>query len=394
MPVRYNMLADGTPLQQATTRKSSQYNVEDMSIPMLGVILNVRPSDDVRNRSAAEFEDYRGYVPECTVLIVHDNMSLEHVLITPDAPAGLDDFYERLPRGSSAFVDGVEFSSSLGGLDPNKLDGDWCIVGFFKGLIDSPYIVRWWPNPNNRFDPATSGKAFPNKITGEGTALEQSGRYFTRVNGVECVITTEGNVNLSTRFSNSKVDFQKTSALSKVGDAVAGTGDAFQLPNTEGRPSREEREDGGSIRLQVKPSQTFEIDFTPQIDGMGWDDLPDEQLPQTNPHLLPSLPPNRIIPTYSYMRFDKDQVSIDTPVEFKVNAASITIAASTVSLGSATANQPFVLGTELVNALANYANALGAGTPTDPVLIGTAQTAAVALASALADVLSTTIVGE
>lgn len=368
MPVRRNRLPDGTFPQQSMTRNKSQYKVENMTIPMLGVVMAVRPSDDVKNRSAMEFSDYRGFVPECDVYIVADNFTLPNVLITPDAPCGLDDFYERLPRASSALVDGTPLSSSLGGLNPAELDGDWCIVSFFKGKIDSPYIQRWWPNPNNRFDPATSGKAFPNKITGEGTALEQAGRYFNRINGVECVITTAGNINISTRFSNSKVDFQASSPLSKVGKAVAGENDTFKLPSTEGRPSREEREDGGSVRLQVKPSQTFEIDFAPQIDGMGWDDLSNEELPQTNPHILPSLPPNRTIPQYSYLIFDKDQVSIDVPLDFKVNSNStVTINALTnttitspqihlvaldeVVIGTNISTEYLALGTQLVKYL-------------------------------------------
>ena len=320
MPYRNNLLPDGTPIQQSMTRNVAEYQVEDISVPLLGVVLTVRPADNVANRSAKEHNDYRGYIPECSVYIPDDNMVLDNVLITPDAPSGLGDFYERLPRGSESLVDGSKLPNSFGNIDPSQLDGDWCIIGFFKGLIDSPYIMRWWPNPNNRLDPATSGLAYPNPVTGEGRALNQAGRYFTRINGVECVISSAGNVALSTRFANSKLEFSGNSATTALGAVAGGVGDSLPAPNTEGRWKRAEREDGGAIRLQVKPSQTFEIDFAPAIDGMGWDDLNEEQLPQTNPQPTPQLPPNRSALEHTYARFDTATVEIDVPSDFKVTS--------------------------------------------------------------------------
>ena len=370
MPYRNNLLPDGTPVQQSMTVDREQYIVENINIPLLGVILDVRPSDDRNNRSAQEWEDFRGYVPECSVLIVRDNMFLDRVLITPDMPAGIDDYYERLPRGSSKLVTGEELPSSFGNIDPMLLDGDWCIVGFFKGKIDSPYVMRWFPNPNNRFDPATSGKAFPNLATGEGAALEQAGRYFSRVNGVEFVITTEGDVSLSTRFSNSQMDFQKNAAASKGGTFTASSSsDNFSGGTTEGRFPRTEREDGGSVRVQMKPTQTFEVDFEPQIDGIGWDDVTNSELPQTNPENPGNLPPDRTLVANTYARFDSSTIILDVPAEFEVtskdlvninveNTTTITspeiylVSETEVIIGTNTSDQFLALGTKLTGHLA------------------------------------------
>jgi len=433
---RNNINAEGTAIQQAMTRNLNQYAVEKISQPMLGIILEVRASDNPRNRSAQEWDDLRGFLPECVVYIPSDNLVLSNVLITPDAPCGIDNYYEQLPQGSSVMVDGREIPASLQGVDPFKLDGDWCIVGFLKGIIDSPYVLRWWTNPNNRYDPATSGRAYPNPVTGQGRALDQAGRVFTRKNGVETVISTTGDILVSTRFSNSTLSFEEASPNSVISTA-AGTpksvatsaDDRFVQQNTEGRWTRNEREEGGSVKLQIKPTQYLEVDFAPAVDGYAWNDLPNEEVPQTNPEGV-KLPPNRISIGNTYSKWDTEQITIDVPVDFTVNsndtvnfvvvtdfnvdssgeinqsattayniessgsfdatitttanlsAASVTIEATgatqlfgaTVQLGSSTAVQPFVQGTSLKAALDAFSVAITAafsamfpGAPATPV---------------------------
>lgn len=235
--------------------------------------------------------------------------------------------------------------------------------------MQSPYILKWWPSPANRLDPATSGLAFPNPNTGEGNALEQAGRYFSRVNGVECVVSTEGNISISTRFANSKLDLSGKSATTGLGaTSITSSDDAFKLSDTEGRPSRSSLEDGGSIKLQIKPSQSFEIDFFPAVDGRGWQDVNDPELPQTNPKSVGNNPPDRVAVSHSYLNFDTNQITIDVPVDFKVNSkntitlgadtgATVTapeihlVASTEVVIGAATSEQYLALGTALVEYL-------------------------------------------
>ena len=105
----------------------------------------------------------------------------------------------------------------------------------------------------------------------EGNTLTQNRRFFHRINGVENVITSKGDVVVSTTFANSTI--------------VPG-----QAP-VEGRFSRSFNPDiGGSIRIYVKPSQSLELDFNEQINGIGVRDSVDAELPQINPSETTSQP--------------------------------------------------------------------------------------------------------
>lgn len=292
----------GNPVQQSMTVRPEDYVGLNVSRLMLGVIMEVYPADDERNRSSYQREDRRGYLHSCTVLVIQDGRGtyfpLENVIITPDAPTGLDDYYERLPRGCSSLVTGENWNSQLNHINPYDLDGDWCIVGFLGGSVDQPFVVRWWPHPHNPFDPATSGKTNPN-ASGEGETLIQSGRMFHRINGVEFTVTKLGHIYVSTHRANSSLRF------------------GSDLSPVEGRfPRTLQDSDGGSVRMWVKESQSLELDWNPPVDGMGVLDVADAEIPQTNPSESGSS--SRAAKENTYILIEKDRVDITVPDEFKV----------------------------------------------------------------------------
>lgn len=280
---------EGTPVQQALTVRPEDYNVMNMSRLMLGVILNVYPSDRLENRSAQQNIDRHGHTHECDVLIVNDGSSaylvLSNVIITPNSPTGMNNYEEILPRGSSQLTSGADYNEMLHQIDPFDLDGDWCVIGYVGGLIDSPFIVSWWPHSRNIYDTATSGYGR------DGKTLKQSGRYFRRVNGVEHTVTPKGDIILSTTYANSKI-----------------------LPGTDPKNGRVARstnpEIGGSIRAYIKDTQTLELVFDPQEDGVGVVDAFDPSLPQTNPsQIKPQAPPRE----NTYVLLNKDNIYATMP---------------------------------------------------------------------------------
>jgi hypothetical protein len=271
---------------------------------MLGVILEVRPSDSEENRSAHFSEQRRGYLHEADVLLVGTNVSsnllLKHVVITPSSLTGLDDYQEHLPRGSSHRVDGEQLNTTLANVDPYDLDGDWCVVGFLGGSLDSPFIVTWWNHPRNTYDAATSGNGNPNR-SGVPQSLAQQNRYFKRVNGVEHTITGSGDIYLSTLYSNS--------------DLLFGS----ETPTPGRWPRAESTEIGGSILVEVKESQTLELAWDHQTDGIGVLGRRESELSQSNPsqNISPSLR------DFTYITIDKEKVNLIAPAEFKVSSPGV-----------------------------------------------------------------------
>lgn len=327
---------DQSVIQQSLTIDSEDYKHFRISYPMLGVILSVYPADVDQNRSAMQAVDRKGHTHECTVQIVNDGSgsytTLENVIITPDSPTGLDDYEERLPRGSSALTTGAEYKPNLNGIDPHDLDGDWCVVGFLGGRIDSPFIIRYWPHARNTLDAATSGGGL------NGDFLVQDRRYFRRTNGVETVVTSEGNILLSTTFANS--------VLTPGEDPVSG------------RIARTLDEDvGGSVKVVVKPSQTLEIDFNTQVEGVGIFGNTEPQLPQLNPPVEEPVDDGEKTDTYLFV--DKNQVDLTIPVSVTFTSGDfiryeatnkVTLEAEKLYLGQAAEDSeedPVVLGEKL-----------------------------------------------
>lgn len=258
---------DGTILQQSMALNQDAMAIEGNMPPhVLGVVLEVRASDHRSNRTAFQRSDYRGFLHEASVLILMDGTDsmfrLDNVVICPDHVTGLDHYHEQLPRGSSQTVTGEPYNGRLHGINPYDLDGDWCVVSFLGGSIRHPFISRWWPHARNTYDPLTSGQGSPDD-SGDPKALDQGSRYFRRVNGIEQVITPRGDVYFSTRWAGSQIQHAS-------------------VP-TEGRYAREEVEDGGTVSVNVKPTQRLLVDFNEEVEGLHHLSGFDDSLPQGNP---------------------------------------------------------------------------------------------------------------
>lgn len=323
---RHNVGVDGTPYQQSTvTLKEHHAYTSSMNKFMVGVVLSVTPADNGSlNRSAISKEDSRGSFSTANVLVIDDNSSdyqvYTNVIIPPTGPSGLDNFRESLPRPSLAFTTGDSFEDSLSGIDPNLLEGDWCIVGFIGNTVDRPFIVSWWPHGVNVFDPATAGLGNVDE-NGNGTTLKQIratqnkahfGRFLQRLNGVEYVVNRRGDIYLSTHYTNSKLKHGTSEPLF-------------------GRYNRTLNEElGGSIKVGIKPSQTLELDWNPYVDGIGVRGEPDEDLPQQNPRSTDAAEEER---ENTYIIVDQSSIEIEVPEALLITTeGEITSESSTVSI--------------------------------------------------------------
>jgi hypothetical protein len=274
-------------------------NTEAATVPRLGIILDVIAADDPKNRSAQQFQSFRGTSAEATVYLPEAGNLLYHVIITPDIASGMDDFYEKFPRKVQTNIKGKAFSiNDLASINLADLDGDWCVVDFLNGRVNQPYVQRWWPSPRNFYDNATSGKGNPILGAGKGRALNQKGRVFTRQNGVEYVVTPEGDVFFSTKLAGTKLKADNQGAAT---DRVA----------------RESSGGGGSILVNIKDSESLDISFDKHPDGVGPGMVYSESLPQKNPNSLGALPLTR---SNTHIKADKSGVTVEVPVNFKIES--------------------------------------------------------------------------
>ncbi len=302
--------SDGTPIQASTVCNPAHYKTtQRMAYPLRGVILSVRQADHPQNRSARERTDHRGFIAEATVWVADATGGgglLENVFIPPSAPSGLDNFYEMLPRGSSKTCDGLS-AAEVGAASPHELDGDWCIVSFLNGDLQSPYISSWWSHPRNFFDPSTSENGGTVKYL-----LNQSGRYFRRINGMECVVTKEGNIWISTSRSGTRIEHSSKSI--------------------DGRyPRNSTLGPGGSILVNVNPTQTFQISFDPQVDGVGAGGAADASLPQRNVKgLNPTKPPSAA----TNITASATSITFEVPLVINIRSeAAVVVNAPAITLG-------------------------------------------------------------
>lgn len=291
----------GRTVQQSMTVDPRDYAALNLTRPMLGIVMSVNPADSTTNRSAFQTGDYRGCFATATVLIVRDGrdvyLPIDNVIITPDSISGLDSYYERLPRGCSSDIRGNALNSTPTNIW--DLDGDWCVVGWLGGSMDSPFILRWWPHPRNPHDPATSGRPDPLHPASSST-LDQHNRHFVRVNGVEYVVTQRGDVYLSTYRANSTLSFGN------------------DLSPEQGRFRRTlDDENGGGIKVWVKPSQVMELDWNQPEDGIGLEDLQDDNLPQTNPGGRNTSDGTK---DNTFWKIDKDRVLLEVPEQIKLHS--------------------------------------------------------------------------
>ena len=261
--------------QNSLRSTGSTQKLYNLNHSVLCIILRVYAADDVENPHASIYMDRHGPTHVCDVRMVEDGYGgttqpINGVIIVPQGPAGLDNFDEQLPRGCSGYVAGEKVDIATDASNTYDLDGDWCVVSFIGGVSSRPYVSNWWPHPRNKFDPQTRGAGNPDE-SGKGTALKQGtevGRYFRRVNGIEHVITEEGNIFFSTYYAGSTIKAD-----------AKGVG-------TRGRFGRDAKLSGGSIRVNIKPSQILELSWNEQEDGIGVGNQHDPALPQTNPQVV------------------------------------------------------------------------------------------------------------
>lgn len=292
----------GSVVQQSLTLDPSDYRGYNMSKSFLGVVLSLTPADSDQNRSAFQTSDRRGHFHTCSVLVINSlrgqYMKLDNVVIPPDSRSGVDDYFEHLPRPCTTQVNGSTWDSTMSNVDPFTLDGDWCVVSFLDGSIDSPYISRWWQSPANLFDPGTSGRRNPNDQRSQ-KYLDQVGRYLKRTNGIELVITKDGNVYFSTTRASTEPQF-----------GPEASPDEGRFPRTT------DSDTGGSVKAWIKPSQSFEIDFNPQKSRLGALDVPEDQLPQPNPKQRVQAEAKQD----TYVLLEKDQISLSTSDKIALNS--------------------------------------------------------------------------
>jgi len=278
---------------------------------LLAVVLRTKTADQPDNRLTAHYTDRRSFGAVCDVLVVNDGYSdvywpIHNVQVTPDRPSGLDNYGESLPRGCTSYVNGEPYSTSGASQDVKDLDGDWCIVSFLGGNERAPYISRWWPHTRNTFDPQTIGYGSPDS-TGQGRALDQTlngkFRHFSRINGVEYVVTPRGDIFLSTHYAGSDIKPNPENITKK------------------GRFIREEAPTkGGGIRVNVKTNQALELNWSPQEDGIGLYEAFDPSLPQTNPQ--PQRPSKSGARSATFVNIRNSLVSFEVPTLFNVRSSS------------------------------------------------------------------------
>jgi len=338
--------------QQSLAIDSRDYKHFNVGSSYAGVVLRVYPADNLHTLGAQADPAHHGVFAECSVLCVGTNsgtlLKLDHVLIPPNGPSGLYSYHESLPRPSSNVIDGSDYDENLASLDPNKLDGDWCIVNFLGSNLTKPYIASWWQHPYNNLDSSTSGAGHPDS-SGNPRALDQSGRVFDRVNGVEYITTKEGDLYVSTEFANSQLNYSETRT------PVRGSWDKTTDENL-----------GGSIQVRVKQSQTLELDWNPSVEGLGINNGADPNLPQKNPPGTQQQPQEA---TNTTVFISKDDALVTVPTlmklktkqTFKVESDDnvgisatneLELESSSIKLGS-DADQSLIRGEDLLAWLSN-----------------------------------------
>jgi hypothetical protein len=229
---------DGSIVKSSDDFERSHYSDTRVDYPVLGVVLEVIPSDHSANKSAADNALLRGFYWEATVAIVNDGKEsstapLEHVLIAPNGPSGIDNFTQDLPTPTTGLVDGSTYKGNLTGIDLDKLNGDRCLVQFIGGKYNQPVMTSWMPHPANRRDPSTAGFA--------PDSLDQGRPFLQRRSGTTMAVTPEGTIKIDTNGA---------------GSLVRGTPSGYTRTNVDY---------GGDILIDIKPERTLRVDFNEQL---------------------------------------------------------------------------------------------------------------------------------
>lgn len=132
--------------QSGLNQNPANYLEQRVYSPMLGVILRVYHSDDPLNSSATNKQDLRGAHAVADVLIVndggHSSLVMKNVTIPPSGNSGFDDFHECLPKGTTGVLDNSEYDSLQRNVNPQTLDGDWCLAPGTRLLCSD---LKWKP---------------------------------------------------------------------------------------------------------------------------------------------------------------------------------------------------------------------------------------------------------
>lgn len=259
-----NTNQDGTVFQSGVGFNEGFYANNRLFHHFLGVILQVYQSDHPLNRGGVQNASQRSPHWEAEVFILNDTLDssfrIPNVVIPPQGASGVDNYHEELPRGCSIMQDGSQYRSNLGGIDPEKLDGDMCVVGFIGGSIDQPYMICWWPHHGNLLDSATAGFPVTDGTSGElkdSKVLNQGRRLFKRYQGAKLTITDKGSLFIDTNESGSSMESSNNQFTRKTND------------------------EGGDIQVDVKKNRKFEINFNPIV-----------PLPKSEPSLSQKNPPD------------------------------------------------------------------------------------------------------
>lgn len=241
------ILPDGSVYSSSQLTFPSDYADQNITTPMVGIIMAINPSDDEENLSAGVEQDQNGWRHECKVLIVDSNnepnLVLDNVVIPPPNHSGVDNYSEDLPRGKARSLDGKKLSDHFKEHDLSNIDAEWVVIQFVGGSIDRPYVSGWWNHPQNRHDPATSGQALKGNALTQVDLKKNKYRLFRRINGVQLLVSPEGDVYLDTTEANSKVDVQpKVKRMGMV--------------------------KGGNIQVDVKESKQVEFNWNPPVEGL------------------------------------------------------------------------------------------------------------------------------
>ena len=227
-----SILTSGAVIQGGLNHQSADYYQEHISFPVIGVVQNVFFADDDFNTLTVKRHDRKAHVCQARILVLNDGSSsptiLPNVMVLPQSGTGSDDFHEEIPKGTTGTIDGTPLAEDT---QPWKLNGDWCVVHFIGGSIHQPVMLNWFPHPGNHRDSAT-------KDVSKGN-LAQGRRWVKRFSGARLAITSKGTLILDTNESNSPL-------------------------NTDLR-TRELSEEGGDLKINIKNSRKFEMNFNPSV---------------------------------------------------------------------------------------------------------------------------------
>jgi len=358
----------------SSSQLSLEEDLEDQRAfyPMVGVILNVNPSDDPDNLSAGvEGSDQKGWRHECRVLIMdantEPNLILENVIIPPNSHCGVDNYEEDLPRGLLRSLDGQKLSEHFKDHDITRLDAEWCVVAFIGGSIDKPFITNWWHHPLNFHDPASSGQALKGNSLKQVDLQKNKLRKLRRINGVQMLVSPEGDVYLDTSEANSKLDV---------------------LPSVKRMGVKK----GGSIQVNVKSTQQAELNWNTPVEGLKAGSTStsrsrEEALSHIKAPVKPVGNPKARETTRTMVRIKEYEALVRTSnlnIECQNTGAAgnlsataddnVTVTSPDIRIGDATASEPAVLGevwksimNELITAIEGLIVGTGVGPSTPPI---------------------------